>query len=250
MNYRRDKILEIINESRFITIEELSNIIGVSENTIRRDIHLLDKEGKIIKIKGGSIIRGDYKKYRSGKDYLRKKSIAKLASSFIKDGDIIIIDGGTTTRQIIPSLANKKNITIFSQCLDILKEVSLLENPEITLLSVGGILDYKVNIFYGEHSSQLIKEYNFDKGFFSCTGIDLKNGVTNMQIPSYIHKNIIIKNSKDNFLLVDSSKFNKSSLKKVCELTDIRNLITDEDIDNEILKSYQKLIPNFYIANF
>lgn len=246
---RKESILQLINENKFLTLEELSKYLKVSENTIRRDVDVLDKEGKIIKVKGGSILRNDYKLYKNNVDFFRKKAIAKFASSFIKDGDIIVIDGGTTTRQIIPHLINKKNLTVFTQCLDIANEISLLENSEITLIMAGGVLDYKVNILFSQQGSNIMKEYNFDKGFLSCMGISLKNGVTNLDLPSYTQKRVIIENSKNTYFLIDSTKFDKNSLQKVCSIKEIKNIIIDCDLDKEILSKYKKLIPNIYIAD-
>jgi len=247
---RKEKILGFINTNKFLTYDDLSDLLNVSVNTIRRDIDELDREDKVIKVKGGSIIRNDYKQYKSNIDYQRKRAIGKIAASFIKDGETVILDGGTTIKQIVPFLADKKNLTIFTQSLDIASEISMLENPGITLMGAGGILDYKVNIYFSEQSSLAMSKYNFDRGFLSTSAISIEDGITNYNLPSYHNKHIIINASKDYYFLIDSNKFGKSSLQKVCDLDKVKNIITDKDLDKGLADEFKKIIPNFYIADY
>lgn len=244
INKRNEKICELLEEKKFLSIKELSKIFMVSENSIRRDLHELDKNKRIIIISNGSITKNELFQYKNEIDFLRKKSIAKKAASFINNGDTIIIDGGTTTKLIIKFLKEIKKLTIFSPSIDIAYEVFLLNNPNITLISPGGILDYKANQFFPYKFKEDIQDFNFDKGFLSASGIDLINGVTNENLISTPFKDMIIRSSKDFYFLIDSSKFAKSSLEKICNIKDIHNLITDADIDEKVIQELQKTIPN------
>lgn len=246
---RKEKILELINKNRYLTLDELVDYLGVSINTVRKDVDDLSIDEKITKVKGGSIICNDYKHYKNNIDLFRKQEIGKLAASFINDGESVAIDGGTTTKQIIPFLENKKDLVIHTQSLDIAYEISLLNNPTFTLITSGGVLDYKVNIFTNEQSEKEINEYNFDKGFLSSSAIDITNGVTNIELSSAKYKNIIIKNSKTCYFIFDSTKFGKISLMKICDITKIQNIIVDSGIKQKYLEDIRKIIPNVYMAN-
>lgn len=248
-NNRLEKILDLLNENEYLTYNDLSKELNAATITVRRDVDVLEKEGKIIKIKGGSIIINDYRKYKNETDYLRKKTICKFAADFINNGDSLIIDIGTTTKQIVPFLRNKKNLTIFTQSLEIAHEIYLLDNNSINVISVGGLLDYKLGVFFSEQSSKAMSEYSFDKGFLSCSGITIEEGVTNFTLPIYIHKNIILNNSRECYFLIDSSKFRKVSLAKVCSIEKVKNIITDSNIDKKVALEFKKIVPNFYIAN-
>lgn len=245
---KKEIVLELINRNKYLTLEDVAQHLDVSINTARRYVDELSSKGDIIKVKGGSIICNDYKHYKNDKDLLRKQKICKFASSFISNGDSIILDGGTTIRQIIPFLNNKNDLTIFSQGIDILYEVSLLNNPTFTLITDGGTLDYKVNIFFNQ-DEKFVNNYNFDKGFLSCTAIDLKNGATNIDLISVKHKNTIINNSKNTYFIFDSTKFGKTSLIKICDIEDIENLIVDSEIDKQLIEKFKKQIPNVFIVD-
>lgn len=114
-------------------------------------------------------------------------------------------------------------------------EISLLNNPTFTLITNSDLLDYKVNIFVNQNKQFI--NYNFDKGFLSCSVIDIESGATNIDLISVKHKNIIMNNSKSTYFVFDLTKFGKTSLLKICDISDIKNLIVDAEIDKSTLKN-------------
>ena len=247
---RKEKILELLRENKFLTIEELSNLLKVSENTIRRDIDTWGQNEKLLMVKGGSVLLGSQKKSSDPQEFSKKNAIGTLASSFIKEGDIIIIDGGTTTKQIVPHLADKKDITIYSPSFEVAQEIYLLDNPGITFIMLGGVLDYKVHMFVSDYNFETLKEFNFNKGFLSVSGIDINNGVTDHNLPYAKYKNIIMNRASSTFFLIDSSKFGITSIKKVCDITQVDNLITDKNIAPEDKELFEGKVNKLYIADY
>jgi DeoR family myo-inositol catabolism operon transcriptional repressor len=239
---RRIKDLEnYIIENEQASIEELCSSFNVSKNTIRRYINELEAVGKIKKVYGG-IILSDKKttepfESRVEKNRDAKKIIAELASNFVDDGDVIFIDSGTTTMHMIPHLAQKKNLTIITNNLNII--MSAIPFPDLNVISTGGKLFRRTNSFVDVDAVANLKKYNFSKAFMATTGISITKGVTNSSSYEYDVKKYIVENCDKIILLADSSKLGRSSLITYYDLKDIHILITDLPLATEYIEFFQ-----------
>lgn len=147
---RIDLIEKYIYKHKTISIDKLCEEFKMSKNTIRRDIDTLVDRGVIKKVYGGVTVNSSNKELlsfeeRTIKNNFAKLSIAERASQFVEDGDSIFIDSGTTTFNMIEYLKDKKNITVFTNNLNVIVQAIPYENIEIICLS--GKLTRK-NIFF------------------------------------------------------------------------------------------------------
>lgn len=179
---RIDLIEKYIYKHKTISIDKLCEEFKMSKNTIRRDIDTLVDRGVIKKVYGGVTVNSSNKELlsfeeRTIKNNFAKLSIAERASQFVEDGDSIFIDSGTTTFNMIEYLKDKKNITVFTNNLNVIVQAIPYENIEIICLS--GKLTRKTSSFTGLTAPDILSAYNLNKCFMACTGISLENGVTN-----------------------------------------------------------------------
>lgn len=237
---RLKSIEEYVLTNEAVTLDALCNTFNISKSTLRRDIDELVKRGRIKKIYGGVMAENKNLipfKERNMKNRTKKMAIAEKAAQFVNNGDIIYIDSGTTTVNMINFLKDK-NVTILTNNLDVIVNAQPLTG--LNIISIGGTLSRKTNSFYGVTSLITLKNYNLKKAFMAATGISLTNGVTNSSPLEYEIKKSVVEKSDEVFLLVDSSKFGVSSLMTYCQLTEIDNLITDDFPPHEYIEFFRQ----------
>ena len=242
---RREIIIKKLKEDRKVEIDKLSTELNVSKMTIRRDLKYLENIGMVNLVSKGAIassvsnngeIIDDTLKTRTLQNINEKKMIAKYASRYVKDGDIIFLDASTTVYEMCPYLEDKK-ITILTNSIRIAQYFNLIEN--IMVILTGGILRFGTLSLIGSDSEETLGKYNTNKIFISSKAISTSNGVTDVNIFEINTKKIAIQNTKEVILLMDSSKINSVSLQKVCEVKEISKLITNKD------EKVKKVVNNF-----
>ncbi|MBP2032959.1 DeoR family myo-inositol catabolism operon transcriptional repressor [Clostridium algifaecis] len=246
---RINQIEEYILDNNTVTLDKLTDVFKVSKNTIRRDIQELVERGNIKKVYGGVSTSSNSLvpfNERQIKNSYPKNLIAKTASSFVNDGDIIFIDSGTTTVNMADFLKDKNNLTIITNNLIFITNSIKYDN--LNIISTGGTLVRKTNSFAGIDSLNLLKNYNINKSFMAATGISLTNGITNSSPLEGEIKKTAVKKSNEVFLLADYSKFDICSLITYCNLSDVDYLITDKTPPNEYIESIEKNKVNLIIS--
>lgn len=239
---RKLKIKEIIQEQKSVTVSNLSKKFSVTEETIRRDLKALEKEGTLSRTYGGAFIQdgvqNDINIEIRETVYLKEKNIiAKKARKLISNGDSIFLDGSTTALFISNAIKDMR-ITVLTNSLKIINALSDYEN--ISLISVGGSF-YKKNMdFIGSKAIETIQSYFLDKSFISCRSLSMENGITDSnEYLSEIRKTVITR-SAQTYIIADNSKFNKTSFLKVSDFSDINGLITDYELNKEWLNYLKK----------
>lgn len=232
---RIDKLKNYIVSNERASIDDLCNIFNVSKNTIRRDINALENQGIIKKVYGG-VVLNDKKttepfQSREERNISAKQIIAKLASTFVVEGDIIYIDSGTTTMHMIPHLASVKNLTIITGNLNVING-SLLY-PDLNVLCTGGTLFRTTNSFVDMNAVNFLKKYNISKAFMASTGVSITKGITNSSSFEYDIKKYIVDSCDKVILLADTTKLDRVSLTTYCDLKDIDVFITNTVPDNK-----------------
>lgn len=227
---RVKKIKEYVLKHQSASLEELMEVFNVSINTIRRDVQELVENGSFRKVYGGISVKQTNKletiQERQVRNQTGKTKIGKAAANRLEDGDIIFIDSGTTTIEMFPFLKDKKLIIVTNN-IDFIVYCLPFEN--LTIISIGGILERKTNSLSGPQNIELLKAYNINKAFIATTGISLSNGVTNASPLETDLKKTVVQRSQQVYLLADHNKFGKYGLMTFCHLDNIDCLITDEE---------------------
>lgn len=230
---RSDRILDIedyIYKHKNVSLDKLCEVFNVSKNTIRRDINELTEKGSIKKVYGGVSVQEKSTlipfEERNIKNINLKSHIGKLCADYIKDGDIIFLDSGTTTLTIVDYLKNKSNVTIITNNLEII--IKSIELPNLNIICLPGNLIRQTNSFVSVDTVSILSKYNINKSFMASTGISIECGITNSHPLESEVKRLALEKGVEIFLLVDSTKFDNSSLVTYAQLKDIDYLITDK----------------------
>ncbi|NTW96687.1 MAG: DeoR/GlpR transcriptional regulator [Erysipelotrichaceae bacterium] len=239
---RRNRILESLKVNQAITVSELCILLEASEATIRRDLTLLETEGKLERTHGGALVnetRLNTEDLISQKETLlreEKAYIAHKAFETLVDGDSIILDGGTTTYELA-KLIGKSNLklTVISNSTIVFKELNM--NPNLDLIIVGGKVRTNTLAAVGPIAQESFKRFNVEKVFLGANGVSIDAGLTTTDLDEAMIKSSMIQCAKTRILLADHSKFNKVYLNTFASLSMIDMIITDSQTDQVILKA-------------
>lgn len=239
---RFDRILEIVDQRGYVSVNELEKILDVSRATIYRDLKDLNIQGKL------NVTRGGVSKINQGSSfempYYEKKShnteekirIAKTALGFINTNQTIFMDSSTTVTEMTSFMNDYKDIQVITNDLKIASNLSGAKNMQVII--AGGILRHGFYTVSGFLTEQNLNSLRVDISFMSFDAISLDGGcmITNMEEVSI--KNLGIKKARQKILLCDHSKFEKNAFASVCGLKDIDIIITGKELDENIYKEY------------
>ncbi|MBS6956706.1 MAG: DeoR/GlpR transcriptional regulator [Enterocloster asparagiformis] len=222
----RDYILQ----HHSVSLKELCDVFSLSMNTVRRYINEITVDSNIKKVYGGVRVQSPVSSLstfteRNQTQSRAKQLISKKAAEFIKENDIIYIDSGTTTMHMLDFIPDQLPVTVITNSCHIIN--AAIDRPEITLISLPGILDRRTLSFNGENFKYL-DALNIHKAFMACTGLNVHDGATNSFSAEFTNKKIAVRKADQIYLLVDSTKFGASTLMTYCPLSDIDYVITEK----------------------
>ncbi|EUJ47779.1 DeoR/GlpR family DNA-binding transcription regulator [Paenilisteria rocourtiae] len=233
---RKDKILSEIKKNKKVHVSQLAKIFSVSEETIRRDLDKLEKEGIVERSYGGATLSQHTNEdlpyaTRNIINVEEKKVIAGKTTSLIKAGDSLIADTSSTVFEALNLLVREKeNLTIITNSIT---AVDLLSKFKVQLILTGGTLRTKSNSLIGSDAANTISRYFVDYAIISCKGISMENGITDSNEPEAEIKNHMLKRANKVILVADASKFDKSAFINIVDISEIDYLITDQEPSHE-----------------
>ncbi|MBZ6489466.1 DeoR/GlpR family DNA-binding transcription regulator [Priestia aryabhattai] len=238
---RHQKIVDLVNFRSSIRVSELSEIFSVTDETIRRDLEKLEKENKLRRSHGGAV---SIQEKQSEVDFsereitnvMEKKVIAREAVSQVEIGDRIILDASTTAWYMAKNLPDVP-LTVITNSIKVAMELSKKEKIEV--ISTGGMLLPKSLSYVGPLAERSLDNYQVNKTFLSCKGLDLNSGLSDSNEWQALLKRRMIEKSNETILMVDSSKFGHREFSHIASLQSINQIIVDAKLDNalkEIIK--------------
>ena len=233
---RRREILSRIEADGKVLVSELAKDFSVTEETIRRDLERLDKEGLVSKTYGGAVSKQNAAldlpyKIRIGVNVEEKQRISDKAASLIHDGERIMLDASSTAIYIVKKLKSKKNLTVITNSVEILLE--LADKPDWTVLSTGGVLKEGALSLTGSSAEKMISAYHVDTAICSCKGVDAEFGITDSNEKDSLIKQAMFAAADRRILAADTGKLDRKAFVKVCDLEDIDVLVTDTAPDEK-----------------
>jgi DeoR/GlpR family transcriptional regulator of sugar metabolism len=236
---RQAYILHQVNLHNKVLAVNLSQDISVSDDTIRRDLHELAEEGKIIKVHGGALSKSFHKGDPSSEQvyaYVNKGIIAQKAAGLIKDGMFVLTSGGTTIVELARALPKELNATFISGSISALMEY--VKHPTIEVIAIGDKVSKNSKITIGTGAINQIKQIQSDLCFLGINAIDVDFGISDNDWDVVQMKKAMIESSKKVVCLTISEKINSLQPIKVCTLKEIDVLITELSPDDPLLKPY------------
>ena len=228
---RRNLILEKLQAEKRVVVSELSQLYDVSEETIRRDLDKLEKEGLAIKSYGGAVINEDVSidlpfNVRKNQNVTGKQKMAELAASLVKDGDHIFLDASTTAVFVAKALKEKERLTVITNSMEILLELADVSGWNI--ISTGGVMKEGYLAFL------------VDKVIFSCKALDLEWGIMESQEAFGSTKRAMIGSGRKKILVVDSSKFDQIAFSVAGSMKEVDIIVTDKEPTERWKKHFEK----------
>lgn len=229
---RRNAILAKLSMEGKVVVSDLSREFSVTEETIRRDLEKLDNDGLAKKTYGGAVKNENFNidipfHVRQQANVEQKQYIASIIAEMIHDGDYIMLDSSTTALYVIKSILDRKKITLITNSIKIL--IELCNKPDWNIISTGGVLKEGGLSLVGYQAEKMVSGFHVDLAICSCKGLDTKMGVTDSNERDSEIKKAFFASAKKRVLAIDSTKFNKASFVKVCELGDVDVIVTDTD---------------------
>lgn len=243
---RREELLNIVNERQSISTEELSHLLNVSRVTVRSDLSLMEKLGKIKKVHGGAIsihVQLDREIPISEKSKLNtqeKQAIAEMALPYIKEGDVVILDSGTTTFQLA-LLLKDMDVTVITNDLNI-GQLLAAEGKGHLIMS-GGVAMRNVLTLKGSVAQNFFQSIQANTVFLGCDAVDWEFGISNRSLEEVAVKRAMIRAARKVIALTDRSKLYQLGLARVCTLHEIDLLITDHLTEDEQKMCKKKKLP-------
>lgn len=246
------KLLEVQKDGA--AVSELSNILKVSEATIRRDLNTLESKGYARRTHGGAVIKEHLPPeppvlQRIRTNQLEKQKIGAFAASLVEDGETIYIGTGTTALEVAKNLLDRQSLKIVTNSLLVINEIVKKKHTGIKLISLGGIFRYSEQSFIGYIVEQGIKELHPRKTFIGSRAISLSNGLTSDYLPEVSTDRAIFASSIEVIVVADHTKFGTTSTAHVVPLTQVSKFITDDGLNKNIYNQFSEngikiLFPN------
>ena len=231
---RRERIQAYLAAKKIAATTDLCNLLDVSEATVRRDLEWLEDKGLIERTHGGAIfnerinLEQEYKQ-RALRQIEEKRKIGALAASLVEDGDILFINSGTTTTQLIRQIRPELDITIITNNL-----IAALEVGEVDyeIILVGGEFQPKSHSVAGRFAVSNLSQVYASKAFIGVDGISLKYGYT---IPSNAEAEVVRlmleRTHGPVYVVADHNKWGVVSNFEIAPVHHIPRLITDRGLD-------------------
>jgi DeoR/GlpR family transcriptional regulator of sugar metabolism len=243
MDERHKQILDLLGSEGEIRVENLAERLNVSQVTMRKDLDILETQGLVERIHGSAIFS---QRNRFNVGFLEelqtqataKKLIAQAAVDYIKEGDSIILDGGTTTFWLAQALAGKfKSLLVITNSLPAALELS---KAGYKILLVGGeVLNHSLALT-GPVTVNNLESYHVNRAFLGTSGISLSHGYSTADSNDADIKEQMIRAAEETYILTDSSKFERNCLVSFADFSDIHLTITDSGISSKVLQEFQK----------
>lgn len=248
---RRMDIFNLVTKEGKARVEDLAERFKVSSVTIRSDLNFLEKNEFIIRSHGSAIPNAGmiaeltvHEKRRRNLGF--KSLIGKAAAKLISSGDTVILDSGTTTREIASHMKAVENVVVMTNGLDVAME--LASAPGVEVLISGGVLRKSAMSFSGSQAEASLKNFRFDKVFLGVDGFDLRVGITTHNEQEASLNRLMCEISEQVIAVADSTKFGKRSCHMIREFGDIDILVTDSDIPEEYVQRLREMRIEVIIA--
>lgn len=237
-NERQSAILLYLTEKGFAAVAELAQEFHVSEMTIRRDLAELEGQRALQRTYGGATVYDPAffevsLQTKTTQFVEEKRRIGKAAADLVKDGDIIILDAGSTT-MLVAKFLKTKRLTVITNALNIAADLSDCSN--IQLYIAGGHLRQGVLAIVGPETSSFFENIRADKVFLGVEGVDIKGGVMVPELNEAHTKRAMAKSAKEVIVVADHSKIGRSTLSTIVPLSKVTMLITGHEADGDVLE--------------
>ena len=240
--HRKQQILSLLKQNGQVVAKDISQSMGVSEDTIRRDLREMAQEGLLQRVHGGALPASPAVADFAGRERLTpegKVAIGRAAAKMIRPGQVVILDGGTTARQVARHISQELKATVVTHSPTIALE--LVNHPDVDVILIGGRFFKHSVVAVGAAAIEAIAQVHADTYFMGVTGVHPKTGLTTGDYEEAAVKRALSHAAAETFVLASSEKLNAASPYEVVPLAEISGIITEASADATLTRPYEKL---------
>lgn len=250
---RRNQIMELLKRDGEVEISSLCRMFDVTEMTIRRDLSFLTAENNIIRTHGGALLIQDdsiaepsYER-RIVDSSESKEEIARKALGLIKNGDRIYLDSGSSTFHVAKQFPNSARNVVLTNGINIAAEIIIRNN--VSVIMIGGELRLNTMSTRGSLTEELLSQFHIDVAFVGANAIDQQGNIYVANTSERCLKRLVMEKSDKTYLLLDHTKFNKTSLIQYAQASQFTGIITDSNLSQQTLDDFQDKGINLIVSD-
>ena len=226
---RHAEILSIVREEGTCAISKLADRLGVSLETIRRDVRPLTQSGALLKMHGAVTLPFQVgeapfeRRMRENAD--AKRAIARACAARIQDGDSVMLDTGTTTSYLARQLLRRRDLTVVTNSSDIARTLATVNGNKVYM--AGGALRGDNGAAFGRSAIDFASQFRVKFSIITIGAMDAETGPMDFELDEAEFASVVLSRGERSIIVSDSSKFTRHGLVKVCDLEAVDLLITD-----------------------
>ncbi len=240
---RIQEITKILERENRVLINDLCKTFSTTPVTIRKDLDRLEKQGVLRRTHGGAILHrplfhGLALNEKEKLNSEEKERIADEAVKLINEGDVIILDSGSTTTFLARKMKSLKGVKVITNAVNIALEFA---DTDLEVVLTGGTLQKNSSTLVGPLAEDVLRKISADKLFHGVDGIDYDLGLTTPDIIEANTSRVMMERAGENIVLADSSKFGRRSLGVICQMKDVDKLITTRKMGKSEIKRLKEM---------
>jgi DeoR/GlpR family transcriptional regulator of sugar metabolism len=239
---RKQLILERLRRDGQVIAKAISHEMGLSEDTIRKDLRELAREGQLLRVHGGALPASPAVADYAGRQQLAsdgKVAIGRAAARMIQSGQVVILDGGTTALQVARHLAPGLRATVVTHSPTI--AVALVEHQHVEVVVIGGRLFKHSIVTVGAAAIESLGRIRADLYFMGVTGVHPEAGLSTGDLEEAHVKRALVRGAAETIVLASAEKLNAASPYVIVPLTDVSGLIVERDTPAATTAPYEKM---------
>lgn len=237
---RHEHLLTVLSERRKITTNAAASDLGVSVDTIRRDLRLLHERGLLRRVHGGAVPLSALSPSYSGRssdDSTERTKLAEAVAQRLRSGQVVGLDAGTTTTEIAARLPLTLEITIVTN--NPAAATALADHPNANVILVGGNVDLRWMATTGPLAVDTIRSHHFDLAIVGACSFDPMAGATTRSQHEVATKQALIQAAAETVMPLESSKLNTVAPFRVASASDIGITIVEDHTDRQLIRTWR-----------
>ena len=238
---RHQRVLQLLRRDGVLSTRALTDHLGVSHMTVRRDIAALEAAGQVVSVQGGVRLAGSSgqvppqeRRQRAVLELPRKRAIAAAAAELVTDGMVVYLDAGTTCESVVAYLAGRRDLTVVTN--DFYAVTALFDVPGVDVIHTGGAVDKESASSSGRLAAVTLSAINLDLFFLSTGAWSVSRGVSAPTLDKVELKRAAMASAATTVLLADSTKYGTASKFQVATLEELDLIITDTELSDDTRK--------------
>ncbi|MFJ1755606.1 DeoR/GlpR family DNA-binding transcription regulator [Kitasatospora sp. NPDC088134] len=247
---RWNALLELLAEHGKLDVEEAAGALDVSAATIRRDLDQLARQQMVTRTRGGAVAHSvSYDlplRYKTARNADAKQRIGALVAGLVEPGEVVGLNGGTTTTEVARALAVRpdlaeqgesgQSLTVVTNALNIANELTV--RPQVKIVVTGGVARPQSYELIGPLAAQVLGELALDTAVLGVDAIDTEHGATAHHEGEAAINRLLAERSRRVVVAADSSKLGRRAFARICGLDRVDTLVTDEQVPAELAAAF------------